>query len=398
MRRREFLLACAGSALLGRAVRSESLPPDLRVTRIISFDLISRRSKLAGKNARLDVHGSTARDRMVRMSTNIGVEAVARCWKPQEALAPLLGTNPFADFDLATRRMPGPLGPRTMILWDLAGRLLHKPVYELLGCQTPRPVPVYDGSIYFADLLPQYAERWQDRFREEIDMGLRAGHRAFKIKIGRGNKWMDRTAGDQRDVQVVQTIRQHAGADVLLAVDANNGYDLDGAKRFLERTADQNLAFFEEPFPEAVEPCLELKQFIADHGWKTMLADGEGQDDLEAYRPLVDAGAVDILQGDMNAFGIEGIMAEAALGRPRGILVAPHNWGSLLGFYQQLHVGLAIPNFYRAEQDPLTSDLLNADGYRIADGACTVSDAPGFGLTIDQRRFENVRVNFELRT
>jgi L-alanine-DL-glutamate epimerase-like enolase superfamily enzyme len=335
---------------------------------------------------------------MARLYTNTGVEAVGRCWTSRESLAALLGKNPFRDVDLASRKIVSPLGRRTMVLWDLAGKLLHKPVYELLGGNGSRPVPVYDGSIYFADLLPQYAARWQDRFKEEIDMGLRAGHRAFKIKIGRGNKWMDRQAGDDRDVEVVQTIRRHAGDDVLLAVDANNGYDLAGAKRFLDRTGHCRLAFFEEPFPEQVELCRQLKQFLAERGCRTLLADGEGQHDWAAYQPFVDAQAIDILQGDMNAFGIEGILAEAAMAQPQGILIAPHNWGSLLGFYQQLHVGLAVPNFYRAENDPLSTDVLIAEGYQIENGQCTVPDAPGFGLAIDEGKFANVSVNFELKT
>jgi len=53
------------------------------------FDLISKRSKVAGKNARLDVHGNSARDRMVRLFTNVGVEAVGRCWKDEEIVAQL---------------------------------------------------------------------------------------------------------------------------------------------------------------------------------------------------------------------------------------------------------------------------------------------------------------------
>jgi L-alanine-DL-glutamate epimerase-like enolase superfamily enzyme len=228
-------------------------------------------------------------------------------------------------------------------------------------------------------------------------MGLQAGHRAFKIKIGRGNKWMDREAGDARDVEVVETIREHAGGDVLLGVDANNGYDLEGAKRFLDRAGGLGLAFFEEPFPEEVEQCLELKRFISERGWKTLLADGEGQHDLAVYRPFVDAQAIDVLQGDMNSFGIEGILAEAAMAQPRGILVAPHNWGSLLGLYQQLHVGLAAPNFYRAEHDPLASDVLVAEGYQIEGGLASIPDAPGFGLAVDEGRFERGSVSFDLR-
>ncbi len=396
MHRRQFLGAVAASALLGRVARAESLPSDLKITRIVSFDLHTRRSKLAGKNAVRGVHGSTSRDRMARLYTNVGVKALGRCWKDKESLSALLGRNPFQDFDLASRRMPGPLGSRTMVLWDLAGKLLKKPVYELLGAKQPGNVPVYDGSIYFADLLPQYAARWRDRFKVEIDMGLRAGHRGFKIKIGRGHKWMDRDAGDARDIEVVETIRKHAGDKVHLGVDANNGYDLAGAQRFLQRASGLGVEFLEEPFREQVGPCLELKQFIAERGWKTLLADGEGQDDVEAYRPFVEAKALDMLQGDMYVLGIEGILAEAAMAQPQGILIAPHNWSSLLSLYMQVHVGLVVPNFYRAEHDPLTSDVLIADGYEIDDGVCSVSDAPGFGLAIDESRFERATVNWNL--
>jgi L-alanine-DL-glutamate epimerase-like enolase superfamily enzyme len=283
-----------------------------------------------------------------------------------------------------------------MPLWDLLGKVLKKPVYELLGGAGPKRVPVYDGSVYFADLLPQYAERWQDRFKEEIDAGLRAGHRAFKIKIGRGAKWMERAAGDARDVEVVRLIRRHAGTEALLGVDANNGCDLAGIKRFLEQAGDVNLAWVEEPFPEQVQQCLELKRFMAGHKWKTLLADGETQNNLDVFKPFIEAKALDVLQADMNAFGIEGILREAALAKPQGILVSPHNWGSLVGFYAQLHVGRGIANFFRAENDPLASDVLIAGGYKIENGACSVSDAPGFGLAVDRAGFGKLRVQFDI--
>jgi L-alanine-DL-glutamate epimerase-like enolase superfamily enzyme len=104
-----------------------------------------------------------------------------------------------------------------------------------------------------------------------------------------------------------------------------------------------------------------------------------------------------MLQGDMYGLGIEGILAEAAMAEPQGILVAPHNWSSLLSLFMQVHVGLVIPNFYRAEHDPLHSDVLIYDGYEIEDGFCSVPDAPGFGLAIDESKFSRVRVNFDLR-
>ena len=79
MKRRDFLLACTGAALFERAVRAEKneqagLPSDVRITRVVGFNVESRRSKIAGKNSRLDVHGDRATDRMLRIFTNSGLE------------------------------------------------------------------------------------------------------------------------------------------------------------------------------------------------------------------------------------------------------------------------------------------------------------------------------------
>lgn len=396
MRRRDFFTA-AGATVLPRLVAASQLPRDAKITRIVGFDLISRRPKLVGKNSRLGVHGDRARDRMVRVFTSAGVEGLGNCRLGRHKLAPLLGRNPFGRFNPDKPSLAGPLAAQTMPLWDLAGKLLNKPVWELLGGRGPKRVPVYDGSIYFADLLPQYADRWKDRFRRELDMALEHGHRAVKVKIGRGLKWMKRAEGDRRDVEVLRVIRQHAGNDLLIGVDANNGYDLAGTKRFLGRAGELNLAFVEEMFPEQVDQCLELKRFMAERGWTTLLADGETQGDLDAYKPFLRAKAIDVLQGDMNRFGIDGIWTEASWARPQGILVAPHNWGSLVGFYMQLHVGRAIANFYRAEHDPVSTDLLVADGYKIAGGTCRLPEAPGFGLKLDEREFRRAKINFDLR-
>lgn len=403
MKRREFLTAATGAAIWPYLSRDAepfepTAPRAIRITRIVGFDLTTNRIKFAGKNSRLDDHGDKGHDRMVRIYTDAGIEGIGSCRAGKEVLQSLLGLDPMSCYIADERRMVGPLGPETMPLWDLAGKIHGKPVYELLGGKGPELVPSYDGSIYFQDLLPQYADNWRDRFKKEIDMSLARGHRGFKVKVGRGAKWMERAAGDTRDVEVVKLVRQHAGPEILIGVDANNGYAPAGAKRFLEQVGDLNIAFTEEMFPETVEQCLDYKKFIASNGWKTLLADGETVGDLNAYKPFIEARAIDILQGDMRRFGFEGIMTEAAWAAEKGIKVAPHNWGSLVGFYMQLHVGRAVMNFYRAENDPLDSDVLIGEGYTLRDGKCSVPDAPGFGLKIDETKFANeVKIRFDLK-
>ena len=403
MKRREFLAACGGVAAAALALRpagawAADLPRDLKVTRIVAFDLVSLRPKKVGKNSRLGDHGDRATDRMVRLFTRAGLEGLGNCRADEATLAGLLGKDPLEFFKADEPAMKSPLGPGSMPLWDLAGKALGKPVHELLGGKGPRQVPVYDGSIYFADLMPEYADRWQDRFREEIDMAFKRGHRAFKIKIGRGAKWMPADEGYERDKAVLKVIRQHAGPDVLLGVDANNGYDLARTQRLLADLPDINLAFLEEMFPESLDQYQDLKAFLKEHKLKALIADGETQGSLEALQPFMEARAVDIYQLDMNRFGFEGILAEAAAARPQGLSVGPHNWGSLIGYYMILHVGRAITNLYRAENDPLDTDVVVADGYGLKDGLAAVPDSPGMGFKIDEARFAaKVTPKFDLK-
>jgi L-alanine-DL-glutamate epimerase-like enolase superfamily enzyme len=398
MHRRDFLLTAVAGSLLSQALQAGELPADLRVTRVTGFDVVSQRSKVAGKNARLDVHGDRATDRMLRIETNAGITGIGNCGVNEEGARKLLGRDPFELYRADENRMTGPLGAGTMPLWDLLGKVREQPIYELLGGRGVEHVPVYDGSIYFADLLPQYADRWEDRFREEIDMGLALGHRAFKVKLGRGNKWMPREEGDARDEAVLRVIREHAGADVLIGVDANNGYDRAGAQSLFERIGELDIAFAEEMFEETVEDCLAFKAFFKEQGLKTLVADGETQGDLEVFKPFIEAEAIEVYQADMNRFGFEGILTEAKWCEPKSLRVAPHNWGSLVGYYMQLHVGRAVPNFYRAEHDPLTNEILVADGYSIRDGEATLPAAPGAGIAINEDAYErDAKVRFDVK-
>ena len=68
-------------------------------------------------------------------------------------------------------------------------------------------------------------------------------------------------------------------------------------------------------------------------------------------------------------------------------------------FYMQLHLGRAIPYFYRAEHDPVTTDVIIAEGYTIKNGYASVPPAPGFGLTINEQKFASqIKVRFDLKT
>src|SRR5262245_45434807 len=150
MNRREFLILTAGAALARSAGISlaDDLPADVKIVRATAFELPSKRVKFVGKNARLDDHGDHSGDRIVRLTTNSGVEGFGVCHAKKEAVQGLLNQAP----------KPALLGEQNAPIWDLLGNLHKKPAYELLTPLTPgqsglptagpppRTVAVYDGS------------------------------------------------------------------------------------------------------------------------------------------------------------------------------------------------------------------------------------------------------------
>ncbi|MFI4859825.1 MAG: enolase C-terminal domain-like protein [Phycisphaerales bacterium JB063] len=373
------------------------LPDDITITRIVSFRLPTTRSKLAGRNAQLDIHGDSSSDMMARIYTDAGIEALGTSWGGERELYQQLLGRKLTDFyDAESNAMRSPLGRFSMGLWDLAGKAVGKPVHALLSDHHQPDVRVYDGSIYFMDLLPQYADHWQDRLREEIDMGIDAGHRTFKVKIGRGHKWMDRAQGDRRDVEVLSIIREHGGRDIHIGIDANNGYDLPRLLRLMDEVGHLEIDFTEEVFPENVEKYLALKESYRQMNLGTLIADGENIHNLDELGPYLDAGAIDVYQCDMKSLGFEDVRRMARMAGDRRAVVAPHNWGSLIGFYMQVQVGHALPNFYLAERDPLSTDVLTTDGYQVQAGYATAPQAPGMGLSINEDAFAQLTPEYDI--
>jgi L-alanine-DL-glutamate epimerase-like enolase superfamily enzyme len=281
-------------------------------------------------------------------------------------------------------RAGSPIGRADHALFDLVGKALGVPSWSLIGSGGPALVPVYDGSIYFNDLLPEHAAQGVKRLLDEVDMGLERGHRAFKIKVGRGHKWMAPEDGFRRDVEVVLAIRAHVGPDVRLMADANNGLTPEVARRWLDAVADAKLFFIEEPFPETVADSRAFKDFLRHQGQGTLLADGESASAVEHFDPYLKALAFDVVQPDIRAFGLtlQWEQARRIETEAPGVKLAPHNWGSILGLPMQLMLGRALGSFLMAEIDTATSDLFDLEPYRVRDGAVAVGSEPGNGLVV----------------
>lgn len=362
-----------------------------RIKRIEFGILDGQRPRNAGSNARIGDHGVTVRVPLVRLTTSDGVTGFGRCRASKEQLQSLVGSDMTDAFDpkagptAAWRAYDFPL-------WDLAAKIAHLPVYALAarmaGTSVTEPfaVPCYDTSLYFDDLEIEDDSEAAELIAGEARDGYDRGHRAFKIKIGRGGRHMPLEEGTRRDIAVVHAVRAAVGDEAKIMLDANNGYNLNLTKRVLTETATANIHWMEEPFHEDIALYEDLQEWLQGQGLPVLIADGEGL----ASSALLDwarAGVIDVVQYDIFRQGFSGWLETGKQLDGRGVQTAPHHYGGHYGNYAAPHLAGAVQNFAFAEWDEVTTPGIEAPDYVVKEGRVHVSSAPGFGLELDEARF-----------
>jgi L-alanine-DL-glutamate epimerase-like enolase superfamily enzyme len=402
MDRRRFL---TGFAAIGSTLRGAT-QPRARITRIRLSTLTGRFHKVVAMNAYdKEAKGNTYTHPLLRIETDQGVEGIgAGTYRVNlddyiPELQPLIGKNPLELYEISDAKVVRPsswfaaMHARAQYLdgplLDLIGKLTNKPVWTLLGDSVRDSVECYDGTLYFADVLRP--ERGIAAVVDEAEEADRAGYKAMKLKLGRGSKWMERAAGDARDISVVHAVRKAVGPNVAVMGDANNGYQgqFEGLWRLLTETRSDNLHWIEEPFPETIEGYGRLKDKIAEAKMNTLIADGENLRHANDFDPyLRPRRLMDVLQLDIRTGGLLANREVARMGEAVGAVTIPHNWASQIGHLMALHLAKATKAVPWAEDDRSTCDVIVPTGYSLGTGMQKPSNDPGLGIRIDERAYQ----------
>ena len=261
-------------------------------------------------------------------------------------------------------------------LWDLLGKAVGQPVWRLLGGRLRERIPAYASGGWapvggVGRQLRQYVER---------------GHRAVKMRVGLQDRSVDDSAARVREA------RESLGPEIGLMVDAHGTWSVREAQRFARKVADCDLAWLEEPVsPDNVTGQAEVRAST-----DIAIAAGETEQTRFAFRDLIDARAVDVLQPDVAiAGGITETLRICALAATHGLTVAPHLWGGAVLFASGLHLAVATPcvntlEFSRGE-NPLLHDLAQ-EPFDLQDGYVVASERPGLGLTLDRDFVRSITV------
>ena len=253
----------------------------------------------------------------------------------------------------------GSMNAIDMALWDIKGKALNTPVWNLLGGKVRDRIRAYGHAS-----TPERALELKER-------GLTA------VKTG----------GVHRTVEKVDGIRKAVGDEMDIMVDAHGPpwFTTKDAIVIGKALEPYKLLFYEDPVPPDNIEALQRVQDNVD----IPIAAGERHSHIWGVRQLIEREIVDVVQPDTGRIGgISQMMKIAAMAEAHYIMVAPHS-GSLgpVAEYAAIHVLAAIPNaliLERVHDDvPVRYDV-TLPHIETIDGHIQVPDRPGLGVDIDE--------------
>jgi galactonate dehydratase len=278
-------------------------------------------------------------------------------------------------------------------LWDLAGKAIGVPVYQLLGGKCRDRVRLYCDSQTEDPNDPE-APKKMGQIRD-------LGFTAVKIDIDDRNdpnrwdqvNWTASNAEIDTMIKKVKFVRDFFPARVDLAVDMHGRYDMTTGKRVAKELEPFRLLFLEEPVPpENVDAMRDIREST-----NTPICCGENLFLRHGFRTLLEKRAADIIMPDIQKVG--GLLEArkiADMAHTYYVPFAPHCVVSPIGAMASAHVCAAVPNFLICEwhwiqRYELWKDFVK-EGNIIDKGFIAVPDRPGLGVEMNEEAARKAQV------
>ncbi|MEK3915856.1 mandelate racemase/muconate lactonizing enzyme family protein [Paenibacillus sp. FSL H7-0331] len=253
-------------------------------------------------------------------------------------------------------------------LWDILGKSVQLPVYQLLGGAYRREIPAYVSGI------PKQTQE------ERIELALEwksKGFTAIKLHLG---------FGVHEDAEIAAYMREALGPRFRLMVDAHWQYSVPEAIRLGRALERLNIEFLEAPTaPEDIEGTAEITRAL-----DIAIAIGEAKRTRYQFKDRLLKRAADIYQPDIGRTGITEARKIANLADAFNIPIAPHlSVGQGICIAATLHLSAAISNLLIVEYQPTVMTAANSLLVRpliCEQGRYLLPEGPGLGVDIDEEQ------------
>ena len=268
-------------------------------------------------------------------------------------------------------------------LWDIRGKELGLPIYELLGGPVRDRIALYTHPPEPRNIPDAIADAQQI-----VD----AGYEAFKFDpmmrfIPGGNDgFLDgqlSREGMATADEIVGAVRDAIGPDIEILIDAHGMYNVPTAIELAQRLAKHNIHWFEEPVP--VESYRALQHVRREIPVKISV--GERLHTRWEFVPILENNLADFIMPDVTwTGGITELKKISTMAEAYYVPVSPHDASGPINVLAGAHVMMTTPNFYKLETMRYDLGAYGAfiePGLDIRNGDLFVSDAPGLGVEID---------------
>jgi len=248
-------------------------------------------------------------------------------------------------------------------LWDIKGKALGVPVYELLGGPTRDKIRVYGSS-------------------EDVTRGRAKAFKTSPRADGRAAyKYVESPAYIQKVAKDFAALREKFGPEVDIGVDFHGAVQPQTAALLIKALEPYQPFFFEEPVQ-----CQNV-DVLADLARKTHIpiATGERVFTKWGFRELLEKRAASILQPDVcYAGGITELRLIAGMAEAYYVPIAPHNPQGPCSLAASCQIAAAIPNFLIQERGTSTHENLLKVPFKVENGYLPLPKGPGLGIEIDE--------------
>lgn len=264
-------------------------------------------------------------------------------------------------------------------LWDLIGKSVGKPLYQLLGGSFRNPVRVYaSGLPALSYEMPN--EAFEKLAQDARDLKER-GYTGLKMAIGKGIKG---------DLKSIRTVREAMGDDFLIYTDAAGVYDRAQSMHIGHALQELECAWFEMPTaPEDIAGYGEIAKTL-----RIPIAIDSLTSRYETAE-FIRAGGLDVVLPDAcRAGGITECQRIAEMADGFGLAFAPHiSIGSAIHFAASAHLATAMPNTITSEywfgDNPLGNCILEAP-LKLENGYMYTPTKPGLGIDINEAALQRI--------